>query len=270
VASDAFAALRDGTDSDDYDVERRRDLYEQVIFPTLEEDGLARDELQLAWDFVVGSKEGITGRMVHIRDDALERIGDGPAYTIDEVVDFSEEQNADTARRIYGTMTAPLYTEEDVLARFDGKGRFVDVAKASGEHFRRKFVGRGAAFGDYDNDGDTDILVLNLNDSPHLLRNEGHFAIYNFTDGQAFQPDFVLFLREKGGKLLIYQLFIEPKGRHLKEHDRWKETFLKEITSEFDGKPLAFEDKKYRLIGVPFYNNEDENQFRASLEAVLN
>ena len=104
----------------------------------------------------------------------------------------------------------------------------------------------------------------------YLLRNEGHFAIYNFADGQAFQPDFVLFLREVSGKLLIYQLFIETKGRHLKEHDRWKETFLKEITSEFDGTPLTFEDKKYRLIGVPFYNNEDENQFRASLESVLN
>lgn len=104
----------------------------------------------------------------------------------------------------------------------------------------------------------------------YLLRNEGHFAIYNFSDGQAFQPDFVLFLREKSGKLLIYQLFIEPKGKHLKEHDRWKETFLKEITSLFDGKSLVFEDKKYRLLGVPFYNNEDENQFRASLESVLN
>ena len=77
-------------------------------------------------------------------------------------------------------------------------------------------------------------------------------------------------LREKRGKLLVYQLFIEPKGRHLKEHDRWKEIFLKEITSEFDGKPLAFEDKKYRLIGVPFYNNEDENQFRENLDSVLN
>jgi type III restriction enzyme len=103
----------------------------------------------------------------------------------------------------------------------------------------------------------------------YLLRNEGHFSIYNFSDGQAFQPDFVLFLREKNGNLLIYQLFIEPKGRHFKEHDRWKETFLEEITSEFEGKPLAFKDKKYRLIGVPFYNNEDENQFRASLESVL-
>lgn len=104
----------------------------------------------------------------------------------------------------------------------------------------------------------------------YLLRNEGHFAIYNFADGQAFQPDFVLFLREKSGKLLIYQLFIEPKGQHLKEHDRWKEAFLKEITTEFGGKPLVFQDRKYRLIGVPFYNNEDENEFRATLESVLN
>ena len=71
----------------------------------------------------------------------------------------------------------------------------------------------------------------------YLLRNEGHFAIYNFSDGQAFQPDFVLFLREKSGKFLIYQLFIEPKGRHLKEHDQLERAFLKEITAEFAGNP---------------------------------
>jgi len=102
-----------------------------------------------------------------------------------------------------------------------------------------------------------------------LLRNEAHFAIYKFSDGQAFQPDFVLFLREKSGELLVYQLFIEPKGQHLKDHDRWKETFLREIKSRFEGESLVFEDKKYRLIGVPFYNNEDENEFWAALESAL-
>jgi len=104
----------------------------------------------------------------------------------------------------------------------------------------------------------------------YLLRNEGHFALYNFSDGQAFQPDFVLFLRQKEGDMIIYQLFIEPKGRHIKEHDRWKESFLKEITSDFGGKTLMLENKKYHLIGVPFYNTEDENKFRESLESVLN
>lgn len=106
-------------------------------------------------------------------------------------------------------------------------------------------------------------------DEIYLLRNEEYFAIYNFSDGRTFRPDFVLFLSEKGGELLTYQLFIEPKGKHLKEHDRWKEDFLKEITNEFSGKLLRFGDKKYRLIGVPFYNNEDENWFRANLESAL-
>lgn len=106
-------------------------------------------------------------------------------------------------------------------------------------------------------------------DEIYLLRNEGHFAIYNFTDGQAFQPDFVLFLREKNGDLLIYQLFIEPKGKHLKANDRWKENFLKEITTMFEAKTIAFEDRKYRLIGVPFYNNDDENRFRECLDSVV-
>lgn len=104
----------------------------------------------------------------------------------------------------------------------------------------------------------------------YLLRNEGHFAIYNFADGQAFQPDFVLFLTQKDGQSLTYQLFIEPKGAHLKAHDQWKADFLKEITAAFGAnRILKLEDKKYRLIGVPFYNNDDENAFRASLDAAL-
>ncbi|MBN1360378.1 MAG: CRTAC1 family protein [Sedimentisphaerales bacterium] len=65
------------------------------------------------------------------------------------------------------------YSEEDVLMRNDGKGNFIDVADKSGPYFRKKYVGRGATFGDYDNDGDLDLLVVNLNDSPRLLRNDG-------------------------------------------------------------------------------------------------
>jgi hypothetical protein len=65
------------------------------------------------------------------------------------------------------------YTEEDVIMRNDGTGIFIDVADKSGAYFREKYVGRGATYGDYDNDGDLDLLVINLNDSPKLLRNDG-------------------------------------------------------------------------------------------------
>ena len=66
-----------------------------------------------------------------------------------------------------------LYPEEAVLLRNDGTGHFVDVAEKSGPYFKQKYVGRGAAFADFDNDGDLDLLIVNLNDSPRLLRNDG-------------------------------------------------------------------------------------------------
>jgi hypothetical protein len=51
-------------------------------------------------------------------------------------------------------------------------GFFTDVSSTSGNYFNRRYVGRGAAASDYDNDGDVDIVVLNLHDRPVLLRNE--------------------------------------------------------------------------------------------------
>ena len=103
----------------------------------------------------------------------------------------------------------------------------------------------------------------------YLLRNEGHFSIYNFSDGRPFQPDFVLFLCSKNGESQSYQLFIEPKGEHLAETDRWKEEFLQEIRAEYQSKILT-ENSKYRVIGVPsFYHERYENQFKDDLNAAL-
>ena len=106
-------------------------------------------------------------------------------------------------------------------------------------------------------------------DGIYLVRNERHFKIYNFDDGQAFEPDFVLFLREKNGNTLIRQIFIEPKGKHLQAHEKWKEDFLEQIKEKFSRETLEFQTKKHKLIGVPFYDNQSESQFRENLESGL-
>lgn len=106
---------------------------------------------------------------------------------------------------------------------------------------------------------------LQENYEVHLVRNEEVYKIYNFDNGEGFQPDFLLLLKAKKQKTvkdqyLHYQIFIEPKGDHLKEKDRWKADFLQEITEKF-GKDKIILDSfpNYRLIGLPFYLEQEEN-----------
>ena len=56
--------------------------------------------------------------------------------------------------------------------RNQGNGTFVELGKEVGDVISERYVSRGAAFGDFDNDGDIDILVMNRNDPPSLLRND--------------------------------------------------------------------------------------------------
>jgi hypothetical protein len=65
------------------------------------------------------------------------------------------------------------YAQRNFLFENQGAGTFVEVSALSGSGFAVEKVSRGAAFGDYDEDGDIDILVLNVDDTPTLLRNEG-------------------------------------------------------------------------------------------------
>jgi len=67
------------------------------------------------------------------------------------------------------------FTEEAVLVRNSHKSEveFLDVSADSGPYFQQKYVARGATMLDYDNDGDMDIVVCNLNDYARLLRNDG-------------------------------------------------------------------------------------------------
>jgi hypothetical protein len=52
-------------------------------------------------------------------------------------------------------------------------GQFKDVSFAMGPGITERYSSRGAAFGDYDNDGGIDALILNMNDLPSLLHNDG-------------------------------------------------------------------------------------------------
>jgi hypothetical protein len=53
------------------------------------------------------------------------------------------------------------------------KDGFYEVGAVSGEIFQRQYVGRGAAFGDYDNDGDVDVFIVENCGPGMLLRNDG-------------------------------------------------------------------------------------------------
>ncbi len=99
----------------------------------------------------------------------------------------------------------------------------------------------------------------------YIIRNERELKIYNKL-GQAFEPDFLL-LCEKKEQSLTYQVFIEPKGNHLKQNDQWKEDFLLEIA---DQKPIIkIETSHYIVTGLPFYNQLNENDFKQKLENCL-
>ena len=101
----------------------------------------------------------------------------------------------------------------------------------------------------------------------YLIRNERELKIFDKL-GRAFEPDFILFCKQKDGEELTYQVFIEPKGAHLVANDKWKEDFLKEIREE--KKTIKIDTDKYLITGVPFYNNANENDFKETLQVVLN
>ncbi len=100
----------------------------------------------------------------------------------------------------------------------------------------------------------------------YLIRNEREIKIIDKL-GRAFEPDFVLFCKQKKGKELTYQIFIEPKGAHLIANDKWKEEFLKQIRDE--EKIIKIYTDDYVITGVPFYNYSNENEFKQSLDNTL-
>ena len=89
----------------------------------------------------------------------------------------------------------------------------------------------------------------------YLMRNERQMHIYSFDGGERFEPDYVLFLQkdnEDGFEQM--QVFIEPKGTHLVESDKWKEDFLLQLKENAIPVKTFVDDNKYHIWGFHFFN----------------
>jgi len=115
-------------------------------------------------------------------------------------------------------------------------------------------------------------------DKVYLLRNEELYKIYDFKQGRGFEPDFLLFLKGKKGNL-YYQIFIEPKGNEHLGNDNtfksgkesWKEDFLEQVSEKYGhNKLIKAENKKYSLIGLPFFNKDHNNKFKEKFQDIIN
>ena len=90
----------------------------------------------------------------------------------------------------------------------------------------------------------------------YVIRNErfSELAIYSFDKGKRFEPDYLLFIKNKTldeGKNKEYQIYAEPKGKPFLVEDEWKEDFLLEI----EGKQKTTKNN-HKIIGLPFFNGK--------------
>lgn len=91
----------------------------------------------------------------------------------------------------------------------------------------------------------------------YLMRNERQMHLYSFDGGERFEPDYVLFLQkdnEDGFEQM--QVFIEPKGTHLVESDKWKENFLLQLKEEAIPVKTFVDDNNYHIWGFHFFNRD--------------
>jgi hypothetical protein len=95
------------------------------------------------------------------------------------------------------------YKQINSLFHNDGTGKFIDVTHQAGSGFTVPHAARGAAFADFDNDGNVDIVVGNNDDPPLLLHNSGaagnHFVNFRLIGKKSNRDGLGARLRLKAG-----------------------------------------------------------------------
>lgn len=105
-------------------------------------------------------------------------------------------------------------------------------------------------------------------DKIYLVRNERQIHLYSFDGGERFEPDYILYLcKNHADSMEQLIVFVEPKGTHLLESDKWKEDFLLELKDKAVPVVTFVDDNDYKIWGFHFFNTEFRNaEFAADME----
>lgn len=107
----AFAAMLGGRPPPDPGLKARW-LSLRPVLSRLAAGGVGTDGLYLAWDFTVASSSSLTGRALHMRDDAFGRLGDhAPAVRITAVDEVPVERDTAVLRYVDGVVEVPSYLD---------------------------------------------------------------------------------------------------------------------------------------------------------------
>ena len=99
--------------------------------------------------------------------------------------------------------------------------------------------------------------LQNKYDKVYLLRNERQIHLYSFDGGERFEPDYILYLcKNRADSVEQLIVFVEPKGTHLIDSDKWKEDFLLELKGKSVPTVTFVDDNSYKIWGFHFFNTE--------------
>jgi len=213
-------------------------------------------------EFLGGVKVKVRGTSSQLKELSQNEKLEISSFVIQRIIDVASKEHHDfVGSRVFSPQKVSSVFSKEKILRLDPSGSRKDPITNHYPHIDLNsldWFAQNEIWGTDQEEGLVAFIYNSMNDlrarykNVLLFRNEMHLAIYNFDDGEAFYPDFLLLLQEQvDGDVQTLQVFIEPKGDHLIENDAWKQDLLLSINEEAT---VKFESEKYRLVGLPFFN----------------